>query len=139
MKAKSQVNRFYPERSNYQSDQQFQEVRNLYDMVYQMHDTMTPGKPDPPSSASSNPGGPSTTKIGGLYVEGVPPSHGAAPTYNQTSGQFEYLTAGGSNVPSASSSPGFEGQIATDGTHLYIAVSTGSGTNTWKRVSLSTF
>ena len=139
MKAKKQVNRFYPERSNYQSDQQFEEVRGLYDMVYGLKDSMA-APSDPPSSPNKGEAnGPSDTKIGGLYVEGVPPTHSSSPTYNQATGQFEYQTPGGSQAPASSSAPGYAGQIATDGNYIYIAVATGSGTNTWKRASLSTF
>lgn len=39
------------------------------------------------------------------------------------------------NVPATSVSVGVFGQIATDGTWLYVAV----GTNSWKRIALAAF
>lgn len=37
-------------------------------------------------------------------------------------------------APASSTSPGIAGQVAYDGTHLYVAV----GTNAWGRVNLTT-
>jgi len=43
--------------------------------------------------------------------------------------------ANSSNVPSSSTSAGQFGQMATDGTYLYIAV----GASLWKRIALTSF
>jgi Putative phage tail protein len=42
-------------------------------------------------------------------------------------------------VPSSSSAPGIAGQVAQDGTYIYICVATGSGPGTWMRIAMSSF
>jgi len=53
--------------------------------------------------------------------------------FQQVSVQLSQPVSG--EVPATSSAPGEFGQIATDGTYLYVA----TGTNTWKRASLTGF
>lgn len=87
-------------------------------------------------AAKPDPGGPSSTKIGGIFVKGVPPPSAGIPTYIQGTGQFEHKTAAGAvSPPAVNSSPGVPGQIAFDGGFVYICI----GNNSWKRATLSTF
>lgn len=130
----ARVNLYLPERGNYQSDQQHGDVVDLYQRVYALEAEKRTSKPSIP--AKSEPvSGPSNTKLGGLFLEPGLPVSGESPQYNESTGQFEYTTAGGTSVPPTSTSPGRKGQIATDGTYIYIAV----GDNHWMRASLSSF
>jgi len=112
----------------------FDHVYRQQDQIAELHGKM---KDDPKHGGGrepSAPGGPSSTKLTGLYVKGTPPVHGASPFYNQSSGQFEYQTAAGAVAPPAhANSPGTPGQIAFDGTHVYVCV----GNNSWMRATLS--
>jgi hypothetical protein len=96
------VNRWYPNKSDFPDDKQFEVVRQLTDLIYgqqsqlaalqSSHDSMqeklnTHGsRMDKVEKA----GGPSTTKITGLFVKAVPPTNGQTLKYNAASGQVEW-------------------------------------------------
>lgn len=69
-------------------------------------------------------------------IEGQPGSRFTWPwvqQFLQAAAELRAPAAG--QVPASSSAPGQLGQIATDGTYLYVA----TGTNQWKRIALSSF
>jgi hypothetical protein len=129
--------RYYPQHKDLRLNE---DLRLLYDHMYQSQNKEENAAKVTPAAKSgkteSPGGGPSNTKLTGLAVKGTPPAHGASPFYNQATGQFEYATAAGAVAPPAtSSSSGTAGQIAFDGTHIYVCVAA----NTWTRAALGTF
>jgi hypothetical protein len=93
-------------------------------------------KPEAKGPVAKPAQGPSNTTLTGIGVKGTPPAHGASPFYNSATGQFEYATAAGAvTTPATASSPGVAGQIAFDGTHIYVCVAA----NTWTRANLASF
>ena len=91
--------RYYPSEHPHRLNE---DLRLLYDHVYQLQDQLaaaqagkgvvttggkeTTAKPTP----QRDPGGPSTTKIAGLNVIGIPPKHQQVLMYNAESGQIEW-------------------------------------------------
>ena len=147
-KSPAVVNRYYP--SPQKTGAMHEDFRLLFDHVYTLMDRQRDlqshvqkqqeaakgaglkGKPKSPAE----PNGPSNTKIAGLNVKAVPPVHGATPFYNQSTGQLEFSTAAGAvTPPTSSNSSGQPGQIAHDGTSIYVC----TAANTWKKAALTTF
>jgi hypothetical protein len=86
----AQQNRYYP--SKQKTGDLHDDFRLLFDHVYKLQDRMAAmtkaqGAAAP---AGEDQGGPSTTKIAGLYVKGVVPQNGQKLTYNATTGQIEW-------------------------------------------------
>lgn len=134
-------NNFYP--SPAITGQLHDTFRLLFDGLYQNQDKLRelegktakgPAKENAKGSPTPS-NGPSNSKLNGLFVKAVPPQHGMSPAYNSTTGQWEPATAAGAvKPPATSSAPGIAGQIAFDGSFVYVHVGTG-----WKRATLTTF
>jgi len=99
---KGEVNRWYPSKLDFPDDKQFEVVRQLTDLIYgqqsqlatlqSSHDAMSEKLKAHGSRMDSveKAGGPSTTKITGLFVKAVPPANGQTLKYNAASGQIEW-------------------------------------------------
>lgn len=87
--------RYYPSPDHYQSHQQWDDARQLFNHVYQMQDSLSTlhekvGKMTPTASTpATSENGPSSTKIAGLNVVGTP-TNGQALKYNGLTGQLEW-------------------------------------------------
>lgn len=96
MNQPSDAQRWYPHFDDHATHEAF---RVAFDHLYSLHDqvqavhsqlkgTTASGDGAKPASA----GGPSTTKIGGLFVAAVPPLDGQTLKYNAKTGQIEWTT-----------------------------------------------
>lgn len=136
--------RYYPQKKDYPQDSQWQDMRRAFDLIYGHTDELAklpkPGNGAKLKVMPKQPTGLGTaemSQINGLNVKSIPPLAGQAPTYNAATGQFEHATpAGAIAAPATSAAPGINGQIATDGTYLYVYSSTAGA---WKRITLAAF
>jgi hypothetical protein len=99
LKARKVEDSWYPQRGDYKSDQEFNNIRQLTDRIYKLQDQLAVlhkksstaeigGKKEKPPNGASN------TKIAGLYVVGEPPKHQQVLMYNANSGQIEWGDVG---------------------------------------------
>ena len=135
---------WYPNRGDFKTHAEYNASRQAFDRIYDLQRKVagmagggaagkTGGATAAPTLGDS---GPSTSQIAGLNVTATPPAHGQSPTYNAATGEWTPATAAGGVAPPVSSSaPGVPGQIAFDGTHLYVCITSG----TWMRAALTTF
>lgn len=87
--SQANVDRWYPHFDDHPTREAF---RVAFDHIYALHDKMqaeTAGGSEK-ATKEPDPGGPSTTKIGGLYVTATPPANGQKLTYNSATGQIEW-------------------------------------------------
>lgn len=85
-------NLHYPDRSHYQSDEQYQDVVTLFNHMYDIQTKMGAqtggGSGTPPASL---PQGPSNSRISGFNVVGTPTTTGQTLQWNASTGQIEWV------------------------------------------------
>jgi hypothetical protein len=86
---------YYP--SKFKTGELHEDFRRLYDHMYAQQrrnaelESQLAEMTDKHAKLSAQvAGGPSTTKIAGLYVKGVQPTNGQQLTYNSSTGQIEW-------------------------------------------------
>jgi hypothetical protein len=85
------TNRYFPNPDHYSSHQQWDDVRKLYEHVYNAQDEAAKAKPAPvaPTNGDISRTGPSNTQIAGLNVVGTP-TNGQTLKFNSLTGQLEW-------------------------------------------------
>lgn len=98
----NKVDRWYPDKSQFPDVRQYEAIRQLTDMIYAAQDEVASVKSEQGGmtkrldshhmriTKTEQAGGPSTTKITGLFVKGTPPSNGDTIRFNTATGQFEF-------------------------------------------------
>ena len=89
------VQRWYPQRGDFESEQVYNAHRQAFDQIYSLQDQLNTlhsslkGNSKVAAVGREN-GGPSDTTINGLFVKAVPPKHLQTLKYNANSGQIEW-------------------------------------------------
>jgi hypothetical protein len=89
------VQRWYPQRGDFESEQVYNAHRQAFDQIYSLQDQLNTlhsslkGNSKVSAVGSEN-GGPSNTTINGLYVKAVPPKNGQVLKFSSSSGQIEW-------------------------------------------------
>jgi hypothetical protein len=110
LKARKVEDSWYPQRGDYKSDQEFNNIRQLTDRMYKLQDHVnTLRKPTPVEQKKEK----------STFASGVMP---------------EKPSIGPAQPPASSKAPGVPGQIAWDGDFFYVYVD-----SKWKRATLNTF